>query len=217
MYVPAHFRETRPEVLHEFMRRHPLATLVARTATGVDANHIPMELAFVDGLPRLRGHVARANPLWREALPAEPVLAIFTGADGYVTPSWYPSKREHGKVVPTWNYAVAHAHGIARAIEDRSWLLDMLKRLTDTQEVKQYAPWRVADAPASYIEKMLGAIVGIEIPIDRLEGKLKASQDEAMHDRRGTVTGLRKRSREDDEATADLVTKAMRPDTSERP
>ena len=122
MYVPAHFRETRPEVLHEFMRRHPLATLVARTATGVDANHIPMELAFVDGLPRLRGHVARANPLWREAMPEEPVLAIFTSAGSYVTPSWYPSKREHGKVVPTWNYAAVHARGPIRFVDDAAWL-----------------------------------------------------------------------------------------------
>ena len=149
MYVPAHFRETRPEVLHEFMRRHPLATLVARTATGVDANHIPMELAFVDGLPRLRGHVARANPLWREALPAEPVLAIFTGADGYVTPSWYPSKREHGKVVPTWNYAAVHARGPIRFVDDAAWLRALVGSLTDAHERSRAAPWQVASGNCS--------------------------------------------------------------------
>ncbi|MFO1455375.1 MAG: FMN-binding negative transcriptional regulator [Steroidobacteraceae bacterium] len=190
MYVPAHFRETRPEVLHEFMRRHPLATLVARTATGVDANHIPMELAFVDGLPRLRGHVARANPLWREALPAEPVLAIFTGADGYVTPSWYPSKREHGKVVPTWNYAAVHARGPIRFVDDAAWLRALVGSLTDEHERSRAAPWQVEDAPADYIGAMLRAIVGFEIEVRELVGKFKASQNREERDRAGVAAGL---------------------------
>lgn len=218
MYLPKYHQLSNREAIFSLMESYPLGAWVCQGDKTLVANHVPFLLDRSTGpFGTLIGHVSRANPVWRNLMLNSPSVVTFQGPQAYITPGWYPSKVEHGKVVPTWNYAVAHAHGIARAIEDRSWLLDMLKRLTDTQEVKQYAPWRVADAPASYIEKMLGAIVGIEIPIDRLEGKLKASQDEAMHDRRGTVTGLRKRSREDDEATADLVTKAMRPDTSERP
>lgn len=200
MYIPAHYRESRPEVLHGFMRRHPLATLVTRTAGGVDANHIPMELLLVDGQPRLRGHVARANPLWREAMPEEPVLAIFTSAGSYVTPSWYPSKREHGKVVPTWNYAAVHARGTIRFVHEAAWLRALVGSLTDSHEGVRAEPWQVDDAPADYVEGMLRAIVGVEIEVSALEGKFKASQNREARDKAGVAAGLAAQGIEGEEA-----------------
>lgn len=216
MYLPKHHQLSSREAIFSLMESCPLGAWVCQGDSALVANPVPFLLDRSTGpFGTLIGHVSRANPVWRNLMLNSPSVVTFQGPQAYITPGWYPSKVEHGKVVPTWNYAVAHAHGIARAIEDRGWLLDMLKRLTDTQEAKQHVPWRVADAPASYIEKMLGAIVGIEIPIDRLEGKIKASQDEAMQDRHGTVAGLHKRSHEDDKAMADLVMKALPPDTSE--
>jgi len=132
-----------------------------------------------------------------------------TRTQAYITPGWYPGKVEHGKVVPTWNYVVAHAHGVARAIEDRDWLLDMVNRLTDVHEAQRTLPWRVADAPAAFIDALLRAIFGIEIPIDRLQGKLKASQDEALHDRRGTVHGLQAEPSDESRALAGIVLQAI--------
>lgn len=208
MYVPAHFRESRPEVLHEFMRRHPLATLVVRTAAGLEANHIPMELevaaanaaAAAAGRLLLRGHVARANPLWREAMPEEPVLAIFTSAGSYVTPSWYPSKREHGKVVPTWNYAAVHARGTIRFVHEAAWLRALVGSLTDSHEGVRAEPWQVDDAPADYVEGMLRAIVGFEIEVTALEGKFKASQNREARDKAGVAAGLAAQGIEGEEA-----------------
>jgi transcriptional regulator len=139
---------------------------------------------------------------------------MFQGPQAYITPGWYPSKAEHGQVVPTWNYMVAHAHGVARAIEDREWMLDMLNRLTDVHEARRSVPWSVGDAPSLFIDKLMRAVVGIEIPIDRLEGKLKASQDEAMQDRLGTVRGLHKETCDEAGAMADLVMKAIEADAA---
>jgi transcriptional regulator len=191
MYVPAHFRESRAEVLHEFIERHPLATLVVRTASGLDANHIPMELQVPgDGTARLRGHVARANPVWQQALAGEPVLAIFTGPQHYVTPSWYPSKQRHGKVVPTWNYSAVHAEGHIRFVEDAPWVRVLVGSLTDAHEGRRAAPWKVEDAPEDYVAAMLRAIVGFEIEVSSLVGKFKASQNREAADREGVATGL---------------------------
>ena len=190
MYVPPHYRESRAEVLHGFIRRHPLATLVARTTQGLEANHVPMELLADAGSIRLRGHLARANPLWREAIVQEPVLAIFTGADGYVSPSWYPSKREHGRVVPTWNYATVHARGSIRFVGEAVWLRAQVEALTDAQERGRTQPWRVGDAPEDYVAAMLRAIVGFEIEVSGLEGKFKSSQNKDAGDRAGVAAGF---------------------------
>ncbi len=157
----------------------------------------------------LMGHVARANSVWRQLLADTASVVMFQGAQSYITPGWYPGKAEHGKVVPTWNYTVAHVHGIARAIEDPKWMLDMLNRLTDAQESRQTRPWHVSDAPPDFVEKLMRGIVGIEIPIDRLEAKLKASQDEDLQDRRGTVTGLQSVPGDQTRAMADLVLAAI--------
>ena len=192
MYVPEHFRETRLDVLHAFIERYPLGTLVAVTPDGINANHIPMQwLPTGDGLGLLRGHIARANALWRLLEAGASVLAIFIGPDHYVSPSWYPSKHEHGKAVPTWNYAAVHVTGHIRFIEDAGWLRGLVESLTDEHEGKRVDRWRVTDAPADYIEGMLRAIVGFEIKVSSIEGKFKASQNRPAADRAGVANALR--------------------------
>jgi transcriptional regulator len=190
MYLPQHFEETRVEVMHALIGAHPLGLLVTQGADGPQANSIPF---MVDAQPaphgKLIAHVARANPVWREAA-GTPVLAVFQGAQAYVSPSAYPSKAEHGKVVPTWNYVMVQARGRLRAIEDARALHALVSRLTDMHERGRAAPWEVSDAPADYIEKMLGAIVGIEIEIEALVGKWKVSQNRSTADRQGVARTL---------------------------
>jgi transcriptional regulator len=191
MYVPRHFAETRVEVLHELIRRHPLGTLVVAAADGLEASHVPFE---IDPEPApfgtLRCHVARANPIWQQISADRPVLVVFQGEEGYVSPSWYVGKQENGKVVPTWNYAAVHAYGIANTVQDAAWLRRMVEDLTNRHEQGRADPWHVSDAPADYVEKLLGAIVGIEIPVTRMLGKWKFSQNRSAADRQGVITGL---------------------------
>jgi transcriptional regulator len=196
VYVPEHFRETRIDVLQAFIERHPLATLVALTAQGLCGNHIPMQARLsAESGGMLRGHIARSNSLWRDLPPAAPVLAIFTGADGYVSPNWYPEKRQHGKVVPTWNYAAVHVGGSIRFIDDASWLRELVGSLTDMFEAPLPEHWRVSDAPADYIEGMLRAIVGFEITVTGVAGKFKGSQNRSAADRAGVDAALRSAGR----------------------
>ncbi len=202
MYLPRHFAETRPEVLQAAIRAHPFATLASLGPEGIVADHLPLQLS-ADGT-RLLGHVARANPLWTAAADRE-VLAIFHGPQAYVSPSWYPSKREHGKAVPTWNYVVVHARGRLTAIDDPLRLRPLLDELVDRHEGEFAEPWRVGDAPPDYIEKMLAAIVGIEIAVTALEGKWKTSQNQPDANRAGVVAGLRRSDTEDAAAMAALV------------
>jgi transcriptional regulator len=193
VYVPDHFRESRVEVLQTFIDQHPLATLVANTADGLTANHIPLQskLHAADGTGLLRGHIARGNTLWRRLENDAPVLAIFTGADTYVSPNWYPSKREQGKAVPTWNYATVHMKGTIRFFDDAAWLRDFVGTLTDIHEQPRAHPWHVSDAPADYIEGMLRAIVGFEVQVLSIEGKFKGSQNRSTADRAGVNAALR--------------------------
>lgn len=203
MYLPTHFEEARPEVLHALLRAHPLATWVVKHGDDLVVNHIPFLLDSGRG-PHgtLVGHVARANPIWRQ-LGAS--VVVFQGPQAYVSPNWYPSKRAHGKVVPTWNYAVVHAHGQPRAIESRDEVLAIVTRLTQTHEAASAVPWAVSDAPADYIDQMLKAIVGIEMPIERLVGKWKATQNRSLPDRLGTIAGLQQRGDEHGLGMAALV------------
>ncbi len=205
MYQVGAFREERVDVMHALMCSHRLATLVTVNDGVPEANHLPL---LIDPEPSpngtLRGHVARANPVWRQSGGRE-VLVIFQGPQAYVTPSWYPSKRETGQVVPTWNYAVVHAYGTLVLHDDREWLRGLVSRLTDRQEAASPQRWRVDDAPADYLDRMLGAIVGIEIPIDRLVGKWKVSQNRNAADRSGVAEGLGALNDPQARAMADLV------------
>jgi transcriptional regulator len=187
MYRPSHFEQHDAAALHALMREHPLATLVTQQAEGITADAIPLE--YVAASHTLRGHVARANPLWRVAA-GRPVLAVFNGPQAYITPSWYPSKATTHKVVPTWNYTLVHAHGVLRAVEDAPWLHALVTGLTAQHEAPRAQPWAVADAPDEYVQQMLRAIVGIEIPVDRLIGKWKISQNRSDADRLGVAAGL---------------------------
>jgi transcriptional regulator len=210
MYLPKHFEETRVDVLHRLIRTHPLGTLVVMTRNGLDANHIPLE---VDPDPApfgtLRGHIARANPLWRESAGDAQALTIFQGPDTYVSPGWYATKQETGKVVPTWNYAVVHAHGSIHFIDDRAWLRAFVQRLTDRHEAARPEPWKVTDAPDDYIDAQLGAIIGLEMPIARLVGKWKVSQNRPAQDRKGAVEGLSREGGEAGEAMARLIRESV--------
>jgi transcriptional regulator len=191
MYLPAHFEETAPEVLHGFIQEHPLATLIVAGANGLGADHIPMLLEQSSDAPVLRGHVARANPLWRALVTPTDVLVVFLDRGRYITPSWYPSKAESGRVVPTWNYAAVHVYGQARAIDDHAWLKLFLARLTDANETSRSDPWHLSDAPEAYIDAQLKAIVGIEVSVTRTIGKWKMSQNRHARDAQGVIAGLR--------------------------
>lgn len=191
MYTPKYHALTDTATMHAHIDQHPLGAWVCTTDNRLVANHIPFVLDRQHSAHgRLLGHVSRANPVWRALATGVPSVVIFMGPNAYITPAWYPSKQTHGKVVPTWNYVTVHAHGVARAIEEPEWILDMLNRLTDAQESGRSNSWQVSDAPADYVAKKLRAIVGIEITIDQLEGRLKVSQDEERGDRLGTVEGL---------------------------
>ena len=201
MYLPQHFEITDRAALHDLVRRFPLATWATVGADGLPVvNHVPFRLDAARGEQgTLVGHVARANPVWRT--PAPSVLA-FRAADGYVSPNWYPAKREHGKVVPTWNYAVVHAHGTPRIVDDRDGLLAIVSALTDEHEAAQPHPWAVGDAPADYVEQMLRAIVGIEIPVQRWEGKFKLGQNRGAADVAAVVAGLRQQAGDEQQPLA---------------
>ena len=189
MYLPKHFEQPDRDALIALMRERPLATLIVATPDGPTADLIPLEFHADEGAHgTLRGHVARANPLWRHA--GAPSLAVFTGPEAYVSPGWYPSKREHGKVVPTWNYTMVQARGTLRAVDDAPWLRALVGRLTDHHEAAQARPWSVGDAPEDYVQQMLRAIIGIEIALASLLGKWKVSQNRSPADRDGVAAGI---------------------------
>jgi len=212
MYLPSHFEETRVDVLHDLMRQHPLASLVTLGTQGLNANHLPFE---VDAAPApygtLRGHVARANPVWRDYSRDTEALVIFHGPEVYISPSWYETKKQTGEVVPTYNYAVVHAYGRVQIVDDRSWLRDLVTRLTERFESGRPSPWQVSDAPQLFIDKQLGAIVGIEIVISKLTGKWKASQNRPAADRASVVEALGATAEADSLAMARLIKERSSP------
>ena len=192
MYIPKHFAVDDVPEMHALMRARPLATLVSHGPDGLNANHIPLLLAQAAPWGKLQGHVARANPLWKAGNVAGEVLVVFQGEESYISPSGYATKAEHGKVVPTWNYAAVHAYGELRVIDDPQWIFAQISALTATNEAALPQPWGVTDAPADYIEKMLGAIVGIEITITRLLGKWKVSQNQPAENQASLIAALEK-------------------------
>jgi transcriptional regulator len=206
MYVPKHFEEQDVGALQALIREYPFGAWVTTVDGALEVNHIPFLVDPAKGkFGTLIGHVARGNPVWKSFSSAAESVVIFQGPQCYITPSWYKTKQETGKVVPTWNYALVHAYGTPRAIEDKEWLLNLVSTLTSSQESKRALPWLVSDAPSDYVGTMLKAIVGIEIPISNLVGKWKTSQNRAMPDQRGTVAGLKQQGDENSQAMAALV------------
>ena len=212
MYTPKHFDPADTATLHALMRAQPLATLITLASSGLDANHVPLHLSAELGpLGTLRGHVARGNPLWKEPTPEQEVLAVFHGVQAYVSPNWYPSKADNGKAVPTWNYAVVHAHGMLSAVDDPARLRAILHTLTQAHEAHRAVPWGIDDAPVDYIDKMLRAIVGIELAVERWEGVWKVSQNRTDTDRAGVVQGLMDQGTPAAEDMAALVQRGATP------
>jgi transcriptional regulator len=204
MYVPAHFAEDRIPVLHDAIRANGFATLVTQTEDGLIASHVPLLIDAARGqYGTLIGHLARPNPQAKP--PIGEALAIFPGENGYITPAYYPTKRQTGKVVPTWNYIAIHAYGPLRFIEDKAGLLDIVTHLTNRHEASSAVPWAVTDAPADFVQTMLNGIIGFEIAITRLQGKWKMSQNRPEADRTGVENGLRADGRPD---LAEAVAKA---------
>ena len=212
MYIPTANSETRLPVLHQMMAEHPLAAVVTLGPGGLIATHMPLVLED-DGseFGLLKGHVSRANPQWRDLTPGIDALAIFAGPQHYISPNWYPGKLEDGKEVPTWNYVVVHAYGPLRIIEDSAWMLAHLNSLVNTHEAEFPAPWKVSDAPADFIAVQMKGIVGFEIPIRKLEGKWKVSQNRNEVDRQGAIQGLTELGRPDSCVMAGLIAEAVRP------
>jgi transcriptional regulator len=206
MYIPHHFREERIPVIHQLIRSHHFATLVTMGPEGLLASHVPM---LLDPEPApfgtLRCHVARANPQWRSFSPDVPALAIFSGPQQYISPLWYETTAETGKVVPTWNYVVVHAYGTLQVIEDAAWLREMVTDLTNVLEAGFPEPWKVESAPADFISAQLKGIVGLEMPVSRLEGKWKVSQNRVEKDRLGVVSALEGTGDRDAASMAQLV------------
>ncbi|WP_075214873.1 FMN-binding negative transcriptional regulator [Mongoliimonas terrestris] len=198
MYVPAHFEEPSQDVLHALIERHPLGILVTHGTGGLDANHIPFDLDRTAG-PHgtLRCHVARNNPVWQEIATGDEVLVVFRSVEAYVSPTWYPSKHEAHRQVPTWNYIVAHAHGTVTVQDDERLVRRNVARLTHRHEAGQPVPWKMGDAPRDYLDAMVKAIVALEIDITRLVGKAKLSQNKEVRDIRGAAAALEAKGEED--------------------
>ncbi|HZP77620.1 MAG TPA: FMN-binding negative transcriptional regulator [Pseudolabrys sp.] len=206
MYQPAHFREDKLEVQHALIRAHPLGLLVTNGKSGLTANLLPFVLdATTSPHGTLKCHLARANPQWQEFDPAQEALVVFQGVERYITPSWYVTKRETGKVVPTWNYAVVQAYGRITVRDDHDWLAQQIRELTMSQEQQRAQPWAVEDAPSPFVDAQIRAIVGLEIPLARIEGKWKVSQNRPERDRATVIDGLNAEADEVSQAMAELV------------
>jgi transcriptional regulator len=205
MYQPDHFRVEDVVQMHALMRARPFAALVSRGSLGLYASHLPTVLKDEGPYGLIECHLARANPHWKDLAAGTEALMIFQGPEGYITPNWYASKTVHGKVVPTWNYAVVHAYGRPEVMNEKDWLQRHVGELTAQQERNEAKPWLLSDAPATYIDVMLRGIVGFRFPVTRLEGKWKMSQNRDMNDRDGVVKGLGGRGKGDDLEMAEII------------
>jgi transcriptional regulator len=206
VYLPEHFVEHDTSAVHALIEQHPLGLLITLGTDGLSANHIPFVLDRTSGeVGRLLGHVARNNAVWHDYDPDQEALVVFQAAEGYISPNWYPTKQDAHRVVPTWNYAVAHVYGPLIIHDDMKWLRGQAGRLTKMMETAQPTPWKMADAPRDYLDTMLASIVGVELPITRLIGKLKAGQNREMVDRLGAIEGLRGDGDPGDAVMADVM------------
>jgi transcriptional regulator len=186
MYIPHHFNQSDTEVLQQLIVQHPFGALVTHGKNGLDANHVPFELVTDRGhLGTLQAHVARANSVWRDVSDNDEVLVIFNAGDAYISPTWYPSKHEHHRQVPTWNYVVIHARGRIHIYDDKKFVRGVVARLTRSHEAQEPKPWKMGDAPSDYLEEQLDGIVGLEVEITQLVGKRKLGQHKDARDIRG--------------------------------
>jgi transcriptional regulator len=209
MYAVRHFAQLDHDVMRSYVADHPFAALVTNTSDGPNVEHLPMELDADSGSEgRLLGHVARSNPLWR-AFESGPALAIFSAHDTYVSPDWYASKAADPRVVPTWNYAAVHVAGTLRFFHDADRIRALLARLTNHHEAGRATPWSISDAPAEFIDQLAGAVVGVELEIERMIGKWKLSQNRATEDRAGVIAGLRREAGPGALRVADLMEAQM--------
>lgn len=190
MHIPSIFKQDNPEYLHDIIINYPFASLITYSESGLDANHIPFVLQQSKEKNTLQGHIAKANPVWKNLSNQSEVLVIFNGPNCYISPNHYPTKKENGKAVPTWNYIAVHIKGTLSLIHDPNWNRDMLDKLTSQHESKNENPWSIADAPDNYIQKMLPAIVGLEIEIKSINGQWKLSQNQPEINIQGVIEGL---------------------------
>jgi transcriptional regulator len=190
VHIPKKFRQEDLSTLKKFIVEAPFAALITNSKKGLDATHLPFILEEAEGKTFLQGHVAKANPLWQNVDDQAEVLVVFNGPNCYVSPNYYPTKKEHGKAVPTWNYVCVHVRGVVSFIDDDDWNLQMLNTLTTVHEASQKKPWSVADAPREHIQKMLSAIVGIEINVSSIIGQWKLSQNQPVQNQQGVIEGL---------------------------
>jgi transcriptional regulator len=211
VYLPDHFRVDDVSQMHALMRRRPFATLVTGGSTGLYASHLPTVLKDEEPYGVIECHLARPNPHCEKLAEGSETLMIFQGPESYITPNWYPSKAQHGKAVPTWNFAVVHAYGRPEVMKDKEWLLRHVTELSDQQERNEAKPWKPSDAPNTYIEVMLRGIVGFRLAITRLEGKWKMSQNREMRDQVGVVEGLSKRDNGDDLEIVKIISRQIKP------
>ena len=211
MFMPDHFRVEDVAEMHALMRAHPFAALVSMTPSGLYGTHLPTVLKNEGANGTIECHLARANPHWKDLAKGEEAMMIFQGAEGYITPNWYATKAQTGKAVPTWNYAIVHAYGRLAIMNDKDWLRRHVTELSDQQERTEAHPWKVSDAPESYVDVMLRGIVGFRFEITRLEGKSKMSQNRETQDRLGVIDGLKARASGDDLEIAETVAAKMTP------
>ena len=206
MHIPKQFKQEDKAKIKTLIADYPLAALIFKNANGLEANHIPLQLTQTNDQEwTLIGHIARGNPMWKNVEDKADILVIFQGPQSYITPNWYPTKQEHKKVVPTWNYAAIHIHGALSFIHETQWKIDMLNSLTNQMEADQAKPWQLSDAPEDYVEKQLNAIVGIEISVNQIEGKWKLSQNQPEQNRMGVIQGLSQSERLEAQAMSKVM------------
>ncbi|MFT5760380.1 MAG: transcriptional regulator [Alteromonadaceae bacterium] len=209
MYIPKKYQQGDTHKFKELMIKYPFATLISHHDAGLDADHIPLLLKHVNGKDVLQGHIAKANPLWTNVKDDSEVLVVFNGPNCYISPNYYPTKQEHGRVVPTWNYVVVQVKGIISIIHDDQWKLKLIENLTNLHEASQPTPWTVTDAPTAYIDKMLPAIVGLEVDILSITGKWKVSQNQPEINKQGVYTGLSQETESNAHKIAEWVKEHM--------
>lgn len=211
MHIPSKFKEENLDKLHEFIQEYPLGTLIVSAENTLDADHIPFYLQKRENAQViLQSHIAKVNPLWKKVADGQEVLLIFHGPNAYISPNFYPSKKETGKVVPTWNYSVVHVRGRIFFRHESDWILQLLNNISDFHELSQTLSWSVSDAPVEFTKKLINAVVGFEVVIDDIVGNFKLSQNKTALDYSGVVNGLAESENNSDISVAKQMQQSTR-------